>query len=306
MPAKGKILVIRGGAIGDFILTLPVLSALRGHFPDAHIELLGYTNVTSLALASGLAHGSLSIESRALARFFAPKGDLDSKLCEYFSEFALIFSYLYDPDKFFESNVKSCFKGQFICGPHRPSDETVHATDLFLSPLRALAIFDADPQPRLHLPAPELSSDIWFAIHPGSGSEKKNWPIEAWLEFALALQSRRSGGVLLVGGEAEGDKLEYLSARLEPNRVKVLRSQPLVEVARHLQVCSAYIGHDSGISHLAAALGLKGLILWGETNAQIWRPRSPDMRLLEADCGLSNLKPQVVLDAFIEFITRQS
>src|SRR5882672_6518137 len=108
MPTRGKILVIRGGAIGDFILTLPVLSALRERFPEAQIEVLGYPNVTALAVASDLAHGSASIESRALARFFAPRAELDSQLREYFSQFALILSYLYDPDQFFETNVKSC------------------------------------------------------------------------------------------------------------------------------------------------------------------------------------------------------
>jgi ADP-heptose:LPS heptosyltransferase len=44
-----RILVIRGGAIGDFILTLPALKALRNTYPDAHIEILGYKHIAVLA-----------------------------------------------------------------------------------------------------------------------------------------------------------------------------------------------------------------------------------------------------------------
>ena len=50
----GKILVIRGGAIGDFILTLPAIAALRNQFPQAHLEILGYPHIAQLALAGGL------------------------------------------------------------------------------------------------------------------------------------------------------------------------------------------------------------------------------------------------------------
>ncbi len=44
-----RILVIRGGAIGDFILTLPALRALRHAYPQAHIEILGYKHIAALA-----------------------------------------------------------------------------------------------------------------------------------------------------------------------------------------------------------------------------------------------------------------
>ena len=44
-----RILVIRGGAIGDFVLTLPAIKLLRCHFPQAHIEILGYPKIAALA-----------------------------------------------------------------------------------------------------------------------------------------------------------------------------------------------------------------------------------------------------------------
>src|SRR5437899_3354389 len=116
---RGKILVIRGGAIGDFILTLPAITALRGQFPQAHLEVLGYPHIVQLALAAGLVDRVQPIEARTLAGFFARNGELAEELADYFSEFDLIVSYLYDPDEIFQTNVGRCTVGQFIAGPHQ-------------------------------------------------------------------------------------------------------------------------------------------------------------------------------------------
>ena len=95
MTAKqGRILVIRGGAIGDFILTLPAITALRNQFPSTHLEVLGYPHIVQLAQAGGLVDRVQSIEAHALAGFFARGGALDETLADYFSEFDIIISYL--------------------------------------------------------------------------------------------------------------------------------------------------------------------------------------------------------------------
>src|SRR5438445_12354464 len=136
---RGRILVIRGGAIGDFILTLPAIAALRHHFPEAFLEVLGYPHIARLALTGDLVDRVQSIEARALAGFFARNGELETDLVDYFSEFDLIVSYLYDPDEIFKTNVSRCTQGQFIAGPHRPDDsENLHATEVFLKPLERL------------------------------------------------------------------------------------------------------------------------------------------------------------------------
>src|SRR5260370_25928386 len=98
----GKFLVIRGGAIGDFILTLPVLSALRKQFPQARLAVLGYPHIAQLALAGGLADEVRSIEARPLAGFFSPHGTLAHEPHDLFAGFALIRSHLYDPDAVFQ------------------------------------------------------------------------------------------------------------------------------------------------------------------------------------------------------------
>lgn len=295
MSTKGKILVIRGGAIGDFILTLPALAALRRQFPDAHLEVLGYPHIVQLAEAGGLVDRVQAIEARGLAGFFARNGELSEDLRNYFSEFDIVVSYLYDPDEIFQTNVRRCLHGQFIQGPHRPREtEGTHATKVYLQPLERLAIFDADPVPRLHLHVPRATHHV-LALHPGSGSERKNWPETRWVELIEHLANHTSHQVLLVGGEAEAGRVQRLTATLPPARCEVARSLPLAELARRLKACTAFVGHDSGITHLAAALGVPTLALWADTAEHIWRPQGERLAILRESGGISAIAVERVV-----------
>jgi heptosyltransferase III len=300
----GRILVIRGGAIGDFVLTLPVLAALRQQLPGARLEVLGYPHIAQLALAAGLADAVHSIEAGPLAGFFAAAGDLNARWQEFFAGFALVVSFLYDPDDIFRQNVARASPAQFIAGPHRPEEAAgIHAARVFLKPLERLAIFDADDIPRLRLvrveegeAAPRPRSRSLLAVHPGSGSERKNWPEARWIELLRTLASTADQDFLIVGGEAEGDRLNRLAAALPTDRVQLARSLPLVALARRLVGCRGFLGHDSGISHLAAALGRPTLVLWGDTVEAVWRPRGDQVTILRAQTGLSALSVQAVLE----------
>jgi heptosyltransferase-2 len=299
---RGKILVIRGGAIGDFILTLPVLAALRRQFPEARLEVLGYPHIAQLALAGSLVDDVKSIEARALASFFARDGTLDQKLAGYFADFALILSYFYDPDEIFQNNVKECSAAQFIVGPHRPNERlALHATQAFLKPLEKLAIYDADPVPLIPI-GQESSTLNQIALHPGSGSERKNWPEENWMRLIQDLQATTRFGFLLMGGEAEMERLHRLSAVFRPDRLELAQCLPLAELAHRLKSCVGFIGHDSGISHLAAAVGLPALVLWGETNETVWRPRGERVTVLRSPEGIQGLPVERVLDQLRRFL----
>ncbi len=302
--SRGRILVIRGGAIGDFILTLPALAALRKQFPQTYIAVLGYPHIASLAELAGSANEVRSIEARTLAGFFARRGELEKALGEWFAGFNIIVSYLYDPDEIFRENVGRVSKAQFITGRHRPDEsEKLHATEVFLKPLERLAIFGADPAPKLNISSmsPQDAGDT-LAIHPGSGSEEKNWPEERWEELLKLIVKERNWRVLLIGGEAEGERLQRLASLVPVERLVVAINKPLSELARTLARCKAFVGHDSGITHLAAAAELRGLALWGNSKEQIWRPMSPRFTLLRDERGLTHLGCDRVLDVVTEIM----
>ncbi len=290
----GGVLVVRGGAIGDFVLTLPVLSALRRRFPGVRLTVMGRPGIAELARAGRLADYILSVETRGLAGFLVRDGDLDASLDSLFASQSLIVSYLFDPEGLFRHNVGRCTGARFISGPHRPDESlTSHATDVLLAPLASLGIFGADPIPRLAIakvsapsgtaPAPVL------AVHPGSGSPRKNWPAERWAGLLRRLIEESALHLLLVGGEAEADRVLRLAAALPPERAEVAQGLPLVELAGRLVRCQGFVGHDSGITHLAAALGLRCVALWGESSAAIWRPRSGRCALVADPAGLHAL-----------------
>ena len=291
-----RILIIRGGAIGDFVLTLPVMSALCERFPKADLEVLGYPRIASLALSGGLVKAVHAIESPELAMFFSQNLAADIKWRKFFSGFSIIISYLYDPDKIFESNVKSCGVQQFIAAPYRP-DETklIHASKQFLQPLDILTIFDADPVSRLSIPA-DKSLESCLAIHPGSGSDSKNWMEENWRELVEYMLYNTSLQLLLIGGEAEGEKLQRLVDGLPVDRIEINQNIPLSCLAERLSKCCGYIGHDSGVTHIASALGLPTLVLWGPSCEVVWRPLGERVRILNRNNQLSKITINHVVD----------
>ena len=303
---KPKILVIRGGAIGDFILTLPAIAALRRQFPQAHLEVLGYPHIAQLAVAGGLADRVQPIEARGLAGFFARNGNLEPDLVDYFSEFDLVISYLYDPDEIFKTNVIRCLVKQFIVGPHRPDEsERLHATQVFLKPLERLAIFDADPVPRLSLNSQPLgaakrskdgSTLNPLVLHPGSGSEKKNWPEAKWAGLIQQIMATTRWNLLLVGGEAEGERLRRLATALPATRCSIAQGLPLAELAQRIQSSMAFVGHDSGITHLAAAVGLPCVVLWADTLEEVWRPQGERLVVLKDITGMQAISVEKVMN----------
>jgi ADP-heptose:LPS heptosyltransferase len=301
---KPRILVIRGGAIGDFILTLPVIAALRRQFPQAHLEVLGYPHIAQLAVAGGLADRVQPIEARGLAGFFARGGTLESDLMDYFSEFDLVISYLYDPDEIFKTNVCRCAVGQFIAGPYRPDEtERTHATQVYLKPLERLAIFDADPVPRLSFNS-QPSTLNQLALHPGSGSEKKNWPQAKWAGLIQQIIATTRWNLLLVGGEAEGERLRRLAAVLPPARCSIAQGLPLAELAQRIQSGAAFVGHDSGITHLAAAVGLPCVVLWADTLEEVWRPQGEPLVILKEITGVRAISVEKVMNELRQLVRR--
>ncbi len=277
-----RILVIRGGALGDFILTLPAIRLLRGAFPAAHLEILGYQHIISLAEMSGYADATRSIEYAALARFFSRGTDLAPELIEYFGSFQQVVSYLFDPDQIFADNLRRAGVRNLIAGsPKITGDE--HAARQLARPLAQLALYLEDPAAHLSPPKNSARARPAIALHPGSGSESKNWPIERWVEVAEWLLAREPAQqLLLIGGEADAARVAQLQSVVPNDRMRQAQNLPLPELAGLLQDCTLFLGHDSGISHLAAALGVPALLLFGPTDPAIWAPANPSVRVLRA------------------------
>jgi heptosyltransferase-3 len=299
-----RVLVIRGGAIGDFILTLPALKALRDACPNAHIEILGYRHIAALAENRFYAQAVRSIEYGPLSSFFAKNSELPAELANYFASFDLIISYLFDPDRIFENNLQRCGVENLLCGPAKIVETAVHAARQLALPIEQLGIGVGDLTEKVFPSIDDRQFAKGFlqflqqpilAIHPGSGSTEKNWPLENW----IALFSRNDGvplikdkrgqvgsafSVVVISGEADGTEADALEREWKNREVRFAKNLPLPQLAAVLER-SIFLGHDSGISHLAAAAGANCVLMFGPTDPDVWAPRNKNVQILRAQSG---------------------
>ncbi len=275
MKPQPRVLVIRGGAIGDFILTLPAIRLLRETIPGCHLEVIGYPSIAKLARSAGLADSIRSLEHRTMAPLFAKNAPIDEALTEHLRSFNLVVSFLYDPDGLFRASLeRGGVKTLIECSP-RVQNDGEHASKQLAKGLEKLAMFLEDEQLRRTHFERRLDGKQRIAIHVGSGSEKKNWPLDRWLRLAGEFSAAE---VVLITGEAE-DARGVSSSGFSPS-MGHWHALPLAELATRLSTCTAFLGHDSGISHLAAACGVPSLLLFGPTDPAVWAPPQPWVQVL--------------------------
>jgi heptosyltransferase-2 len=283
-----RILVVRGGAIGDFIMTLPAIGALRERWPEAHIEILGYPHIIEMAQGRYYADAVRSIDAKPMAGFFIPGGILDPGLMEYFGDFDLVISYLFDPDSIFANNVRRCGVKQIVEASPRPGE--LHAAEHYCKPLESLAIYVEQPAPRLFPNEADREAASHFlrhtgrekivAVHPGSGSEKKNWPPDRLAAVCRWLVDELAAQLLVVHGEADERAVSALRELTVPRPFIGASGLKLMELAAVLERCALFVGNDSGITHLSAAVGTPTVAVFGPASLSVWEPRGERVRVV--------------------------
>jgi heptosyltransferase III len=277
-----RILVIRGGAIGDFILTLPAIRLIRDSIPLCRVEVLGYPGIVDLALAAGVADAVQNLEHRRMAMLFAPGAKIDDTLADWLRSFNLIVSYLYDPDGHLRGNMESLGVRTYLDVPHQVRDGAGTAAAQLAKPLERLAMFLEDPAPRIRVPD-ALPANGCIAIHIGSGSLKKNWSIAHWSRVGHELAAAGQRLVLITGeAELERGHTAAITAAWSGLDYDHWDCLPLTELARRLPSCAQFLGHDSGVSHLAAACGVACHLFFGPTDPATWAPAHPHVRVHRA------------------------
>lgn len=291
MPAPQRILFLRGGALGDFLLTLPAIRAVREAFPAGRLSLLASPAHGKFALWLGLVDEIRDLDSAEFAPCFEPGASLAPEWQDWLSRHDAAVSWLHDSTGTLHRRL-----GALIPAVHRgiprPVEPGPHAVHQLSAVLTKLCISPASPGHPLALPMPvppERRPAAMLALHPGSGSPRKNWPAARWSELLRhpALCSRWRS-LLLISGEAEhgtGAPQFIQNAATDAGwHVQRADSLALPELAMQLAACSFFLGHDSGVSHLAGLLGLPGAVLFGPGNADVWAPVGA-IRVLHAPGG---------------------
>lgn len=175
----------------------------------------------------------------------------------------------------------------------------VHAATWLTRPLRELGVGAGPDPPDLRFSVDELAAAAalssrlpsgFLALHPGSGSPRKNWPAARFVALARELQPGKP--TLLVLGPAEAG-LEHPDLPL----AVVARNLPLRVLGALLSGAGLFVGNDSGVSHLAAAAGAPVCALCGPTDPAVWAPVGARVRCVRAPQGsLSELAVETVRD----------
>jgi len=282
------VLVLIRGALGDVLLTLPFLSALPAHFGVSGLTLVGNAGNLSLLSNQPFVRSIHNQDRAGWAGLYETPPRLPPDLLAIVRSHRVGLVQARNPQDPTVSGLKRLGLETVLVIPSRPpADRMIHLTDYIFS------VSGVTPRPgwtlikptaaglaeaRAFLDARQLADKPWLVIHPGSGSAKKNWPLENWLALAESIQREWKIFPLLLLGPAETGR-EVMIARSGLD-IPVARGLSLTTLAGLLSLAVGYAGHDSGVTHLAAGLGRPTVAVFGPTNPALWAPRGPLVRIL--------------------------
>ncbi|MCM8769751.1 MAG: glycosyltransferase family 9 protein [Candidatus Omnitrophica bacterium] len=264
-------LVIRHGSLGDVILTCPVIQTLtRNGF---QVTLAVREVWGKLLVSLGCGSNLLPLDSQFFLPCYQEGFPQAPELKEKLSPFQLILSFTH-PDEPFSQRLTQLAVVPPLFHPVPTTSLRSHLIDYLLEPLKKR--FDLiETLPKLSLPS---SHPYYLVIHPGSGSRSKNWPAENFSHLVENLKKVRPIRILL--GPAEKQAESFWKNFLP--RPEIILSDDPGQLLKVFQSARLFIGNDSGVTHLAAALGVKTLAIFGPTDPTIWGPRGRWVRLLSS------------------------
>jgi hypothetical protein len=255
-----RTLVIRLGALGDAVLTLPALAHLVASGDD--VTVLG----VPASWAFLPAKGRLRIEDADAARWRSLFSGEAVEVARRFDRAIVMLGTAAGVDVLRQATISI-----IQIPPMRPGESGEHAARRLLRGVGGVTI-DADAVHALIAPDPHGEA-YDLVVHPGSGGKAKRWPAD---RFAALARRFRSSLVLL--GPAEADLAPVFDG------LAVAHDWPLRQVVATLAAAGAFVGNDSGVSHLASWL-CPTLALFGPTDPTVWSPAGPRAHVLAAPGG---------------------
>jgi len=290
--AVARLLVWHQGALGDLLLAAPALAALSRHYAGARITALGHPERWGL-FAFNLPLDEIWDSGEARWSPLFSDGDLPPRMRERLASFQLALIFGPRPQAILLDRLRRAGIPAVHWLPSFPETggeavaalQTRHLAGLGLhyapGPFQLEVGLDQDDEELPELPGP----GPWLAVAPGSGQPCKNWPLTHYYEVSRTLSWEYGLQVVWLAGPAEGAMLPYLEALARAQGQVLLANRPLARVARILSRSRLYLGNDSGLTHLAAAVGEPDVLaLFGPTDPRVWAPRGRRVQVLAAPC----------------------
>ncbi len=288
LPRGAKVAVIRLRSLGDCVLTTPALDILKGARPDLRVAVVvedrfravfeGNPSVDALLAPSArqlrawrpdlvlnLHGGGASVRLTALS---------GARLRAGFQHFRYPFLY----------NVRIP-RAQEVLRVERK----VHTAEHLASAIFHLGAPVVEiPRARLYADAP-AAVPPYAVIHAFASEPGKTWPAACFAAVAEHLRTALDLEPVFIAGPADD---------LAPFRAyRTLQSAPLAEVKALLRGASLFLGNDSGPAHMAAAFGLPVVVVFGDSDADVWRPWKTPSEVVRAAGGFAAVPPARVIEA---------
>ena len=314
--APARICAIFPGALGDFICFLPVLQNL---VRATTVELFARGEFAELAPEGVTVR---TIEASPITALFRADSAEDTQ--RFFRGYDAVYSWFASGDPAFTARLQAATSGKARIFPFRPVQAETHQADYYWSCMNHQGAA-ASPAPAISPQAFRWSEDFWaeHALHrravltigPGSGAREKNWPAEFFLAVARWWRETTGGTVLVLIGPVEQDRG---GVGLLSSACVAASGLSLSQTAALLSRSDVYLGNDSGVSHLAAATGVRTVALFGPSDPRQWAPRgrkvlvlrralpcSPCQDAIMRACPhhacLTELRPREIIAALAQF-----
>lgn len=279
-----EILVIHPGALGDVILSLPALATLRKRFPSGRITFAG--NLDHLVpVVTGHAQNIISIATLPLHHFYVD-APIPEPAIRFWKSFDLIVSWTGGGDIGFAERFRSVHPNVRVAAWRPVKGESRHVAQIFLDslgfdngeglgvePVSICLSPESRDQGRAWLLAHGWDGcDPVWALHPGAGSVTKRWPVSRFSTLAKRISFQKKARLLIIEGSAERGLAAEIVSSLPDGNMMVFDSMSLSLLSSVLSHCRLLVGNDSGVAHLAAALGVRTIVLFGPTSPRQWAP----------------------------------
>lgn len=299
-------LVLQPGAIGDCLLTLPLIRFMKEQVGLNGVDVIGHTEYIGLFPVRTCVDRIRSIDIIDLHKLFFKPKDFDladaDPLISVFKGYSWIVSFLGGPHSNFEENLiftANCSQGAevFTLPLKPPKNVHAHVADYYIGQfveqcglkfeLQSVANYknmvratDSDKiagRELLKQSAVKLDRRT-IVIHPGSGGRSKCWHLDNFI--ATADELKHNNSVIFLLGPAEIERFDSAALSRIQSVGKCLQDLSLQQILTVLSCTDVFIGNDSGITHLAAQLGVNTVALFGPTDPGIYGPLGPEVTVL--------------------------
>jgi len=297
LTAAPRSLVIFPGALGDFLCFLPTLRFLS---QGKEVNLLARSEFADLVLPTVKVD---SLERYEIRRLFVPGSAQEERLRDFFGSYSSIFSWLGSGQNTFVRELDELSQGRAGVFPFQPGVQMrLHQSEYYLACVGGRPLETDKGEIPVKREALAWSERYWqqhflkgkpvMTLAPGSGAREKNWPDAFFRAVADWWRRRTCGSVVVILGPVEEEKGDYT---ILCEGAVVARNLTLEKLAALLARSDLYLGNDSGVSHLAAALGVITAVLFGPSNVARWAPQGENVTVLTQNtecspCTISTMK----------------